>query len=137
MPECDYCDAAFEDEQSHLEHVHEDHEGELGAIDRRRVEAAVTSDDDGGLPTGPIVLGVVIGISVLIGGYVIFVGGSGSEGAVNGISVERTPGQVFESAHGHETVSSTVEGEPVDPGSYELQGTSVDNAAEGDTIASS
>ena len=122
MPDCDYCGDAFEDEQSHLEHLHEAHDGELGAIDRRRVEAALGSDDDGGLPTGPIVLGVVLGISILIGGYVIFAGGSGGGGnTINGISVERTPGQVSGSAHAHGTINMTVAGERIDFGEAEYQ----------------
>lgn len=41
MPDCDYCDAAFDEEQAYLEHLAEAHWGELGAIDRRRVENEV------------------------------------------------------------------------------------------------
>lgn len=121
MPDCDYCGDAFDDEQSHLEHLRADHGEELGAIDRRRVEAAVGDDDGDGLPTGPLVLGVVIGVSVLIGGYAIFAGGSGGGGTVNGIDVERTPGQVSEAAHEHGTMEMTVDGERVDFGEPEYQ----------------
>jgi hypothetical protein len=122
MPDCDYCGDSFDDEQSHLEHLQMEHEGELGAIDQRRVDEALGSDDGGELPTGPIVLGVVLGISVLIGGYVIFAGGSGGgEGMVNGIDVERTPGQISESAHGHGTINMTVGGERIDFGEPEYQ----------------
>jgi len=121
MPDCDYCGDSFEDEQSHLEHLYEEHEDELGAIDRRRVEDGLDSDD-GGLPTGPIVLGIVLGVSVLIGGYVIFAGGSsGGAATVNGIAVEQTPGQVSESAHEHGTIEMTIDGERVDFGAAEYQ----------------
>lgn len=123
MPDCDYCGDAFDDEQSLLEHLDAEHGSELGAIDRRRVDAAGGSDDDG-LPTGPIVLGVILGISALIGGYVVFAGGfGGSDGgtSVNGIDVERTPGQVSEAAHGHGTIEMTVDGQRVDFGAAEYQ----------------
>jgi len=120
MPECDYCEETFEDERSHLEHLGTDHEEELGAIDRRRVDEAV-GDDDGGLPTGPLVLGVVLGVSVLIGGYVVFAGGSGGGGTVNGIAVAQTPGAVSEAAHEHGTIRMTVDGERVDFGDPEYQ----------------
>lgn len=121
MPDCDYCGDAFEDEQSHLEHLREEHEGELGAIDQRRVDGALGADDDGGVPTGPIVLGVVLGVSVLIGGYVIFAGGSGGGDTVNGIDVEATPGQVSESAHEHGRINVTVDGERIDFGEPDYQ----------------
>ena len=121
MRECDYCGDSFDDEESLLEHLQTDHEGELGAIDRRRVEEALDSDDDGP-PTGPIVLGVVLGVSVLIGAYVVFAGGAGVEGeTINGIDVEQTPGEVSEAAHGHGTINVTVEGERIDFGDPDYQ----------------
>ena len=121
MRECDYCGDSFDDEESLLEHLQTDHEGELGAIDRRRVEEALDSDDDE-LPTGPIVLGVVLGVSVLIGAYVVFAGGAGVEGeTINGIDVDQTPGEVSEAAHGHGTINVTVEGERIDFGDPDYQ----------------
>lgn len=122
MPDCDYCGDTFEDEQSHLEHLREEHGGELGAIDRRRVDSALTAEGDGEFPTGPLVLGVVIGVSVLIGAYFVFAGGSGNGGGtVNGIDVERTPGQVSQAAHEHGTIEMTVDGRRVDFGEPEYQ----------------
>jgi hypothetical protein len=126
MPDCDYCGEAFDDEQSLLEHLDADHGSELGAIDRRRVDAAVGDDDDG-LSTGPIVLGVILGVSILIGGYVVFAGGFGGSGgpdsgtSVNGIDVAQTPGQVSDPAHGHGTIEMTVDGQRVDFGAAEYQ----------------
>ena len=37
MPDCDYCEESFADEDAYLDHLADVHEGELGAIDRRRV----------------------------------------------------------------------------------------------------
>lgn len=116
MPDCDYCEAEFEDEQSYLEHLAASHEGELGTIDRRRVEAATETDGGDGFPTGPVVLGVVIGFAVLLIVYVIFFvgGGGGANGTVNGIEVAQTPGTVSQSQHAHGLINVTIAGERVD-----------------------
>ncbi|WP_340101929.1 hypothetical protein [Salinibaculum salinum] len=118
MPECNYCGASFEDDQSHLEHLRNEHEGELGTIDSRRVEAEFgTGDDNDGLPTGPVVLGIVLAVAVAIVGYVIFVhgaGGAGGAGTVNGIDVAQTPGQPSQSEHGHGLINVTIDGQELD-----------------------
>lgn len=118
MPECNYCGDSFEDDQSHLEHLRDEHEGELGTIDSRRVKKELgTSDDGGGLPTGPLVLGLVLAVAIVIVGYVIFVhgaSGSGGEGTVNGIDVAQTPGQPTQSEHGHGLINVTIDGQELD-----------------------
>lgn len=212
MPDCDYCEESFGDEQSYLEHLRADHEGELGTIDKRRVEEEFESGGEGGLPTGPLVLGVTLVAAVGLVAFIVFIAGNGGggSGTVNDISVEQMPGDVSRSAHGHgpinvsingveidfsqaeyqrprrfsafhfeggngeiwhkhatgvtleyamatlgfevsedsvtiggityndsdpgTSVSVTVNGEPVDPATYELQGASTQNAAEGDFI---
>lgn len=75
MPDCDYCEASFDDEDAYLAHLEAEHEGELGRIDRRRIEGP---DDDGeDLPLGPIALGVIFISAAVIVGYVAFGGGGG------------------------------------------------------------
>ena len=121
MPDCNYCADTFDDEESHLEHLRAEHEDELGAIDQRRVAEGIDTNDSDSL-TGLLVLGVVLGVSVLIGGYVIFAGGSGGgANTVNGIEVAQTPGGVSETAHEHGRIEMTVDGEQIDFGRAEYQ----------------
>lgn len=99
MADCDYCGESFDGEvpDSHLRSEHLD---ELGPIDRRRLGEV---DEDGGLPTGPIALVVVIGLAVALVAYVVFVanGGTASAGPL-------------QSAHYHGPIEVTVLGDQVD-----------------------
>ncbi|WP_225335686.1 DUF3105 domain-containing protein [Halomicrobium urmianum] len=79
MVDCDYCDAAFEDEDTYLAHLADAHEGELSAIDRRRVEG-VEREESGGIPTGPAILAVVILASLALMVYVTLIMGGGGGG---------------------------------------------------------
>ena len=109
MPECDYCGATHESETAHLEHLEAEHYDELGPIDKRRVD---DDGDDGGLPTGPIAIGVVLLAATGIVGYVVFVAG-GSSGGI---------GQAG-SAHYHGGIEVTITGDTVDfsQSQYQLQ----------------
>lgn len=77
MVDCDYCSASFDGESAYLDHLAVDHEGELGAIDQRRV-ADRGGDGDGGLALGPVILGglVVFGLALAVYATVL-TGGSG------------------------------------------------------------
>ncbi|WP_424016354.1 hypothetical protein ACOZ4N_01075 (plasmid) [Halorientalis pallida] len=100
MTDCEYCGEHFEDEENYLSHLADEHGDELGPIDRRRVGA----DDGGGLPIGPIVLGLVLVGAV---GLVVFVT------FFMGESVPSDIGQVG-SAHYHGTIEMSVLGNEVD-----------------------
>lgn len=119
MVDCDYCDASFDSEDAYLEHLGSAHEGELGSIDRRRVdEYSGGSDDGGSIPTGPAILVGVIGFSLAIVVYVVvFMGGSGGGGGgpatTNGIEVAQTPGEL-RSAHEHGTMEVRIDGQRLD-----------------------
>ena len=52
MAECDYCSESFDGEEALLEHMRDEHEGELGRIDQRRV--ADLEGEETEVPTGPI-----------------------------------------------------------------------------------
>lgn len=110
MPDCDYCEASFDDEEAYTAHLGAEHEGELGRIDRRRVEG---TGDDGGLPTGPIVLGVILLAAAAIVGYTVFVAGGGGPQGIGPAG----------SAHYHGSINMTVTGDPVDfsQQKYQLQ----------------
>lgn len=118
MPDCSYCEDSFEDERSYLTHLRDDHGGELGTIDQRRVEEELEPDGGRGIPTGPLVLGIVLAIAILIVGYVLFFHGSGTaggeSGTLNGIDVAQMPGETSPSAHEHGRINVTIDGEPVE-----------------------
>lgn len=109
MPDCRYCEESFADEDAYLEHLEEAHAGELSRIDRRRVEGR----GDGGfdVPTGPIAIALVIGVSAAIVAYAVFTPGGGDTAAAG--DVARTPTGIGE-VHFHGTINMTVAGEPVD-----------------------
>lgn len=90
MPDCDYCEASFDGEDDYLAHLRAEHEGELGPIDRRRIEE---SESDREFPTGPVVLGVVLVAALAVVGYTVFAGGSGpaAGGDASGIEAEPLP----------------------------------------------
>lgn len=112
MVECDYCDAAFEDEDSYLAHLRDAHQGELGSIDRRRVENL--ESDDSAIPTGPAVLGLVLVVALGLVAYVTLFAGSGG-GASTDIP-----------NRGDEAVISQVETEPSPGNQHVAEGTDID-----------
>jgi hypothetical protein len=78
MPECDYCGERFDGEDALLEHMGDEHEGELGRIDRRRV--AELEGDDRDVPAGPIAIALIVFISAAVVAYVVFGAGGGGNG---------------------------------------------------------
>ena len=76
MVECEYCGAAFESEEAHLEHLGEEHAGELGPIDQRRVAAA--GDDDGeGVPVVGLLAGAAVLAVLAVSIWFFFLSGGG------------------------------------------------------------
>lgn len=98
MPDCDYCGESFDGEDAYLNHLADEHMGELGPIDRRKVEEHGGGTDDllSSIPTGPLALVFVIGVSIALIVYVTFFFGSGS-GSTNvdasGIEAQPLPDQ--------------------------------------------
>ncbi|GCF13908.1 hypothetical protein Harman_18430 [Haloarcula mannanilytica] len=80
MADCEYCGESFDGEGAYLDHLADAHDGELGAIDRRRVNEHTGSDDDGDLPVGPIIIGVVIVLAIGLAAYATQLSGGGGEG---------------------------------------------------------
>jgi sulfur carrier protein ThiS len=113
MPECDYCDRSFDDEAGYHEHLRNEHAQELGPIDQRRV---ATDDGAGGLPTGPLALGLVLLIAAGVVGYLVFLPGSG------GGSSEGEPTDLG-AVHYHGTMEVVIDGQRVDfsRSQYQLQ----------------
>ena len=104
MVHCEYCEASFDDEDAYLRHLKADHEGELGAIDRRRVEGITA--DEGGLPTGPVAIGVILLVSIAVVGYVVLTAGGDATA-----SDEPVPDP---DVHYHGTLTATIDGEELD-----------------------
>ena len=130
MPDCDYCGDSFDDETAYLRHLGDEHEGELGAIDRRRVEEEL-DDGESKRPTGPLVLGLVLFAAVLVVVYVVFVGGGdaspateadtdGDAGEASLAEIEQTPGPTG-SAHGHGTIEVVIDRRTIDFSRQEFQ----------------
>ncbi|MFD1566075.1 DUF3105 domain-containing protein [Halolamina litorea] len=79
MVECEYCGAAFDDEEAHLEHLGAEHAGELGPIDERRVAAATEGESDG-VPVAGLLSGVAALVVLVVAIWFFFLSGSGSAG---------------------------------------------------------
>jgi len=117
MPDCNYCDESFADEDAYIKHLDTAHdEGELSRIDRRRVESR-HGDDDGETPTGPLILGGLLVFSLAVLAYATFVvwGGGGSAQGF-----EQTPTNVG-SVHEHGTINVTIDGQELDFSKREFQ----------------
>ena len=118
MPECNYCDASFEEEGAYLEHLHADHEeSELSRIDRRRVADHVGEEEEGEFPTGPAIIGGTLLLTVGVLVYVIFflnTGGGGSAAASGDVGdVEQTP-YGLQTVHEHGPIDVVIEGTSID-----------------------
>jgi hypothetical protein len=113
MPDCNYCEESFSDEDAYLEHLAEAHdEDELSRIDQRRV-GQHTGDGDSDLPIGPIVLvGLILFTAAVIAYVAFFVRGGGS-GTAEGIQIAQTPSGVG-TVHEHGTINVTIDGEETD-----------------------
>jgi hypothetical protein len=89
MVECDYCNESFSDESAYLDHLADSHEGQLGAIDQRRVADRTGGDDENSVPLGIIVVGAVILLSAGIVVYITQLSGtSGSSTPADGIEAQ-------------------------------------------------
>lgn len=128
MPDCTYCGDSFDDEEAYLQHLHADHDGsELSRIDQRRVDEAVDTGGGGGLPTGPVLLGLLIVGTLGVTVYVTFVmggptgsgAGAGTAAAVPSESAQ-TPSAVG-SVHEHGTIEVVIDGQELDFSRAEFQ----------------
>ena len=113
MPECNYCEESFADEDAYLDHLAADHEqGELSRIDERRVEGHA-GDDDGGISLAPLIIGGLILFSAAVIGYTtLFMNDTPSQLAIT--SVAQTPADNVGAVHEHGPITVTIDGETLD-----------------------
>jgi hypothetical protein len=113
MPDCNYCEESFADEEAYLDHLAASHErGELSRIDRRRVEGH-SDDEGGGLPTGPlIIIGLVLFSAAVIGYVTIFMNDTPNNIEIT--SVAKEPADNVGAVHEHGTINVTIGGETLD-----------------------
>jgi len=98
MPDCDYCDGSFEDQDAYLEHLAAEHDGERARIDRRRVES-YHADQGREIPRT---------VYYAVGGIALFLV---SSVAALYIADAFSPGEG--DVHEHGTIEITIDGEQV------------------------
>jgi len=110
MPDCNYCEESFADEDAYLDHLAEAHDdSELSRIDQRRVEQHL-GGDGGGFPTGPVILAGLLLFTAAVLAYATFFVGpdTGGDGAA-----AQTPYNQ-DAVHEHGMMNVTIEGERID-----------------------
>lgn len=106
MPDCNYCAKSYDDENTYLDHLREEHIDELGPIDHRRIS---TPDDEGEIPVFPIVAGLLLLTLGTVVAYVLFfMNGSNSATATTG----QLPSNMG-SAHYHGSMTMIADGRQV------------------------
>lgn len=118
MPECEYCNESFGDEEAYNAHLEAEHYDELGRIDRRRL-ADDPDSQDSGLPVGLIAGALMLVIAVVAVGAVIFLQTGGETTTPEG---QQQPTDVG-SVHYHGSIEMVVEGQQIDfsQRQYQLQ----------------
>ncbi|WP_324664837.1 DUF3105 domain-containing protein [Haloarcula sediminis] len=76
MVDCEYCGASFDGEETYLDHLADEHAGELGAIDQRRVDGR-TGDDESSISLMALAVGIGAAIAVGATLYLTFFSGGG------------------------------------------------------------
>lgn len=100
MRECSYCDEGFKSEGSYLEHLQEEHEGELSRIDRRRLEHRDVGENTLGVRYDLLAVGAILAVIL----FVTFHSGGSS------MQTPHDHGTV----HYHGTMEVIVDGESLD-----------------------
>lgn len=111
MRDCPHCEASFEDEVAHLEHLRDEHPAEFGSVDRRRLDQLGGGDDDAGVSSTALLLG---GLAVAVVGLVLFVTfGLGGSSADSDVDAARSPSNLG-AVHSHGTMEVIVLGDRID-----------------------
>jgi len=110
--ECNHCGEEFDDEETYLRHLRDEHEDDLSAIEVRRVAGLDTEDG-----RSPVAYAGAVGAVVVAGlfAYLLFFSGGsgGGSGGVNAASAETTP-TALGAAHYHGQIQVEIGGEQLD-----------------------
>ncbi|WP_323674726.1 hypothetical protein [Halorubellus sp. PRR65] len=129
MTDCEHCSESFEDEAAYLRHLDDEHPGEMGPIERRRLDEL--GGGDGGPSMPLVVAGIAVGallLAVIL--YTLTIGGSGSGNGSELGELGPAPDPPHElgpagtdevyrpysvgSAHEHGPISVNVDGQQID-----------------------
>jgi len=127
VTDCEHCSESFEDEAAYLRHLDDEHPGEMGPIERRKLDE-LGGSGDGGLSTPLLVGGIaVVALLLAVVLYTLTTGGSGSELGELGPAPDPDahelgpPGEdevyrpyAIDSVHEHGPIQVTVDGEAID-----------------------
>jgi len=129
VTDCEHCSASFEDDAAYLRHLDDEHPGEMGPIERRRLDE-LGGNGDGGLSTGLLVGGIaVVALLLAVVLYTLTMGGSGASSDLGELGPAPDPdahelgppgeNEVYRpygvgSAHEHGPIDVTVAGESID-----------------------
>ena len=128
MTDCEHCSASFEDEAAYLRHLDDEHPGEMGPIERRKLDEL--GGGDGG-PSMPLLVGGIAVVALLLAVvlYTLTTGGSGAGSDLGELGpAPNPPGHQLGSAgedeayrpysvgsvHEHGPIDVTVAGESID-----------------------
>ena len=128
MTDCEHCSESFEDEAAYLRHLDDEHPGEMGRIERRRLDELGGSD---GGPSMPLLVGGIAVVALLLAVvlYTLTTGGSGANSDLGELGpAPNPPGHQLGppaddeayrpygvgSAHEHGPIDVTVAGESID-----------------------
>lgn len=78
MPDCDYCEEAFDSEEAYLQHLATTHEGELSLIDQRRIEDVDVEEEGIEIDPGPIIILIIFLLSAAAVAAIFLPGGEGA-----------------------------------------------------------
>jgi len=112
VEECDHCGREFDDEETYLRHLRDEHQNDLNAIEVRRV-AGLDTEDGRSVVAYAGAVGAVVAAGLLA--YLLFFSGGsgGSPGATNAASAETTPTDLW-STHYHGRIQVEIGGERLD-----------------------
>jgi hypothetical protein len=117
MRDCPHCAESFDTEVAHLEHLRDEHPGEFGSVDERRLAQLGGDGDDGGSNTAFLLGGLAVAVVGVVVVVTFFLGGSSPE---SGVDATRTPSNVG-AVHSHGTMEMVVLGDRVDFSREEYQ----------------
>lgn len=134
MTDCEHCSESFEDDAAYLRHLDDEHPGEMGPIERRKLDEL--GGTDGG-PSMPLLVGGIAVVALLLAVvlYTLTTGGSGANSDLGELGPAPDPphdlgpagnDEVYrpygiDSVHSHGPINVNVDGKQIDFTQAEFQ----------------